>query len=100
MKNLKKMPQPAAMIDSNYFAEIDSEQCVACGDCVERCHMEAIEIEDTAKVDLDRCIGCGVCVPVCDYGALQLKQKEEALQCIPPETMADTYMRMAKERGK
>ena len=100
LKNLKKMPQPAAMIDSNYFAEIDSGQCVACGDCVERCHMEAIEIEDTAKVDLDRCIGCGVCVPVCDYGALQLKQKEEAAQCIPPETMADTYMRMAKERGK
>ena len=100
LKNLKKMPQPAAMIDSNYFAEVDGEQCVACGDCAERCHMEAIEIEDTAKVDLDRCIGCGVCIPVCDYDALRLRQKAEASQCVPPETMAKTYMKMVQERGK
>ena len=100
LKNLKKMPQPAAMIDSNYFAEVDGGQCVACGDCVERCHMEAIEIEDTAKVDLDRCIGCGVCIPACDYDALHLRQKAESLQSVPPETMAETYMKMVQERGK
>ncbi len=100
LKNLKKMPQPAAMIDSNYYAEVDGEQCVACGDCVERCHMEAIEIEDTAHIDLDRCIGCGVCIPACDYDALQLRQKEGALQSVPPETMAQTYMKMTQERGK
>jgi len=100
LKNLKKMPQPAAMIDSNYFAEVDSGQCVACGDCAERCHMEAIEIEDTAKIDLDRCIGCGVCIPACDYDALRLRQKEKDLQFVPPETMSETYMRMVHERGK
>ncbi len=100
LKNLKKMSQPAAMVGSNYFAEVDGEQCVACGDCVERCHMEAIEIEDMAKVDLDRCIGCGVCIPVCDYDALHLRQKDDDLQSVPPETMTKTYMKMARERGK
>ena len=99
LKNLKKMPQPAAMIDSNYYSEVDGEQCVACGDCVERCPMDAIEIEDTAKVDLDRCIGCGVCIPVCDYDALHLNQKDEGLRTVPPETMVKTYMKMAQERG-
>ncbi|MEA3348410.1 MAG: 4Fe-4S binding protein [Pseudomonadota bacterium] len=100
LKNLKNMPQPAAMIDSNYYSEVDGEQCVACGDCVERCPMDAIEIEDTAKVDLDRCIGCGVCIPVCDYNALHLNQKDEGLRTVPPETMVKTYMKMAQERGK
>ena len=100
LKNLKKMPQPAMLIDSNYYSKVDGTQCVACGDCVERCPMDAITIEDTARVDLDRCIGCGVCVPVCDYDALQLKQKDEALRTIPPETMGKTYMKMARERGK
>ena len=100
LKNIKKMPQPATMIDSNYYAEVDGEQCVACGDCVERCHMDAIEIEDTAKVDLDRCIGCGVCIPVCDYEALRLRQKDEASRYVPPETMVKTFMKMAQERGK
>ena len=99
LKNLKKMPQPAAMINSNYYSEVDSEQCVACGDCVERCPMDAIEIVDTAKVDLDRCIGCGVCVPACDYDALHLKQKDEAARTIPPDTMVKTYKQMAHERG-
>ncbi len=99
LKNLKKMPQPATMIDSNYYSEVDGEQCVACGDCVERCPMDAITVEETAKVDLDRCIGCGVCVPVCDYDALHLKQKGEDLRSVPPETMVETYMKMAQERG-
>ncbi|MCD6581809.1 MAG: 4Fe-4S binding protein [Desulfuromusa sp.] len=100
LKNVKNMSKPATMIDSNYFAEVDAEQCVACGDCVDRCHMAAIEIEGTAIIDLDRCIGCGVCVPVCDYEALHLRQKAESLQSVPPETMVKTFMKMAKERGK
>ena len=100
LKNLKKMPHPATMIDSNYFAVVADENCIACGDCAERCHMDAIEIEDTAKVDLDRCIGCGVCVPVCDYDALHLEKKDEASLIVPPETMVQTYMKMAQERGK
>ncbi len=100
LKNVKNMPKPATMVDSNFYAEVDGNQCVACGDCVDRCHMAAIEIEGTARIDLDRCIGCGVCVPVCDYEALHLRQKAESLQSVPPETMAKTFMKMAQERGK
>ena len=100
LKNIKKMPQPSKMIASNYYSEVDGEQCVACGDCLERCPMDAIEVDEIARINLDRCIGCGVCVPVCDYGALHLKQKDEASQTVPPETMVKTMMKMARERGK
>ncbi|MBN2807996.1 MAG: 4Fe-4S binding protein [Deltaproteobacteria bacterium] len=100
LKNIKKMPRPATMIDANYFAEVDAEQCIACGDCAVRCHMEAITVGETATVDLERCIGCGVCVPVCNYAALHLRRKEPASQSVPPATMVQTYMQMAQERGK
>ena len=100
LKNLKKMPHPAQMISANYFAVVNAENCVACGDCAERCHMEAITVASVAEVDLNRCIGCGVCVPVCDYEALSIKRKDSAEQTLPPETMVKTFMQMAHERGK
>ena len=99
LKNLKKMPHPAQMISANYYAEVVAENCIACGDCADRCHMEAIEVATTAVVDLNRCIGCGVCVPVCDYDAISLKQKALEVQTLPPETMLKTFMKMAQERG-
>ena len=94
------MPHPAQMISTNYYAEVNADNCVACGDCAERCHMEAITVAGAAAVDLNRCIGCGVCVPVCDYEALSIKQKDVAEQTLPPETMVKTFMQMAHERGK
>jgi Na+-translocating ferredoxin:NAD+ oxidoreductase subunit B len=56
-------------------------------------------IEDTAKINPGRCIGCGLCVAACDYEAMMLKEKEAAEKYVPPKTLIDTYMTMAKERG-
>ncbi len=100
LKNLKKIPHPAKMIAANYFVKVDEELCIACGDCAERCHMEAITIATAAVVDLNRCIGCGVCVPVCDYDALAIKQKAPEARTLPPETMVKTFMQMAQERAQ
>jgi ferredoxin len=100
LKNLKKMPHPAKIIAANYFAEVNEDLCVACGDCAERCHMEAITVAAAAEINLNRCIGCGVCVPVCDYEALTIKPKEAEARTLPPETMVKTLMRMAQERAQ
>jgi ferredoxin len=94
------MPHPALVIRANYYVEGNADTCVGCGDCAERCHMEALVIEDSAAVDLNRCIGCGVCVPVCDYEALSIRQKDPEVQTLPPETMVKTFMQMAHERGQ
>jgi ferredoxin len=99
LKNLKKMPHPAKIIAANYFAEANEDLCVACGDCAERCHMEAITVAAAAEINLNRCIGCGVCVPVCDYEALTIKPKEAEARTLPPETMVKTLMRMTQERA-
>jgi len=56
---------------------IDEELCVACENCVERCPVKAITIEDIAIVDRDLCLGCGLCASVCSDNAISLKPRED-----------------------
>ncbi len=47
-------------------ATVDLETCTGCGECLEACPLDAIEIEnDKAVVDGDVCGDCGACVDVC-----------------------------------
>jgi len=99
LKNLKNFPEPAAAVHTNFYAQVDAEECVACEACVERCHMDAIVMEEAALVLGNRCIGCGVCITECPTGALQFYQKEENDRYEPPQNVFETYMNMAQERG-
>jgi electron transport complex protein RnfB len=56
---------------------IAEETCTACGNCVERCPVEAIALENTAIVDRDLCLGCGLCASVCPEEAISLKIRED-----------------------
>ena len=101
LKSLKKQPSPARAVQSNYFAEVNASECTGCETCLSRCQMDAIQMEDDkAVINLDRCIGCGLCVTTCPAGALQLKKKPDAQLYEPPRSGAETYMRIAMERGK
>ena len=99
LKNLKDFENPADEVHTNYYAQVDAEECVACEACVARCHMDAIVMEETARVLENRCIGCGACITACPTDALQFHQKEEADRYDPPQHVFETYMNMAKERG-
>lgn len=48
---------PTECFTSNYYSRIDAESCIDCGECVERCHTEAISIgeDEMAVVQRDRC---------------------------------------------
>lgn len=100
LKNLKSLDRPAAFVHTSWFARVEEEECVACGVCAERCHMDAISVDEVAGVNPDRCIGCGVCVPTCPTGAVGLVQKDAAEKYVPPVHIGETYMNMARERGK
>ncbi len=101
LRSLKLQDHPAAAVKSNYFSEIDEDECVGCETCVDRCPMEAIRMKDEkAVVTLKRCIGCGLCVSTCPSDAIRLKKKSEDEQYVPPETGMETYIRIARERGK
>jgi electron transport complex protein RnfB len=65
VKALDKILNP-----SRFVAKIDAELCNACGDCVQRCCVDAIQVQkDTVKavIDRDRCLGCGACVSACPF---------------------------------
>ncbi len=47
-------------------AIVNQETCNACGDCIDSCPLDAIEMQDgKASVDEDTCGDCGACVDVC-----------------------------------
>ncbi|MBF0118471.1 MAG: 4Fe-4S binding protein [Desulfobacterales bacterium] len=101
LRSLKRQPSPADAVQSNYYAEIETEECIGCEACISRCQMDAIEIVDgIAKLSKQRCIGCGLCVTTCPSDAIKLIKKAEDKIYVPPKTGADTYMQIAVERNR
>jgi len=93
LSNLKMFPNPAELIHSNYYAQVNPELCTGCETCLERCQMDALKIVDgVSTVDLKRCIGCGNCVPTCPSEAVTLQRKEE--EFVPPKTLEDLYRKI------
>lgn len=101
LRALNKHPKPADLVFSNHFARVDADACTGCEACLDRCQMGALALsaEDSALVDLDRCIGCGLCVSVCPVEAVTLVPKSGPDHRIPPESMADQMMHLARKRG-
>ncbi len=101
LRSLKKQPNPAEAVQSNYYAQVEEELCTGCETCVDRCQMEAVEVIDgISTVLLNRCIGCGLCVTTCPTEAIQLIKKSEDQLYEPPKSGVETYMRIMQERGK
>jgi ferredoxin len=62
---------------SRYRARVDSESCVGCQECVDRCFFDAIEMQkvpDSKKlkafINEQKCMGCGLCVLGCEQKAM------------------------------
>ncbi len=93
----KRFAKPAQYFSSNFYAEVDAEVCQSCGECRNRCQMDAISSpEGPALVDRSRCIGCGLCLSTCPSGALSLKQNPALKE--PPEDTRGLYLRLFRER--
>ncbi len=101
LKSLGEYPKPAEMVFSNHYVSIDQETCAGCEDCIDRCQMNALSMNDNeqAEVNLDRCIGCGLCGITCPTDSLQLVLKSEEKRRIPPVTSAEQMINMATKRG-
>ena len=52
------------------MAYVISNECTACGTCMDECPSEAISEGDIYKIDPDACIDCGACVDVCPVEAI------------------------------
>ena len=77
-----------AMINStNYLSSVDKELCIGCGTCVEKCPVDAINLnsDNTANVDKSICIGCGVCAHFCPENAITLIEGMRKVYVPPPK---------------
>jgi ferredoxin len=88
-------------VNSYYYAQLDPEECIACGVCKdERCQVNAIEEgEDRYQVINERCIGCGLCIATCPSEAIQLVRKNPAELTLPPKDEMDWYQERGRIRG-
>ncbi len=99
-QSIHKADNPDTIAKSSYQAEVDTEECIACGICALRCPMNAITVKknkEPAEIDNEKCIGCGVCHPTCPTDAIQLELREDAEE--PPEYV-EYVKSLLEDRGK
>ncbi|MDD2421251.1 MAG: 4Fe-4S binding protein [Heliobacteriaceae bacterium] len=48
-----------------------TDQCVACGACMDACPTAAISEGDIYVIDAEACVDCGTCVDSCPNGAIE-----------------------------
>jgi Na+-translocating ferredoxin:NAD+ oxidoreductase RNF subunit RnfB len=84
--DIRRVPSDALFAKSRYEARVEEALCIGCGDCVDRCQFDAIELRSEsgsepshARVVSESCWGCGVCTLACETGALGM------LPVRPPE---------------
>ncbi|MCL3779372.1 4Fe-4S dicluster domain-containing protein [Prolixibacteraceae bacterium JC049] len=52
------------------MAYVISEDCIACGTCIDECPVEAIAEGDIYTIDAELCTDCGSCTDVCPVEAI------------------------------
>ena len=64
------------MYQVDYAIAIDSEKCIGCGDCVDICTADVLELQDgkSVPVHLEECIGCGSCAAICEQRAITMEE--------------------------
>ncbi|WP_300668985.1 4Fe-4S binding protein [Desulfoluna sp.] len=71
---------PESISPSNFIPRANDD-CVMCGQCMERCFFGALSLDETqgkAVVDPEKCIGCGLCTFNCEAEALKLERFERS----------------------
>ncbi|MFH1657490.1 MAG: 4Fe-4S binding protein [bacterium] len=54
------------------MAQVEKENCVGCGACVQACPNDAIKIgaDGKSEIDQEKCQKCGRCVDICPMSAI------------------------------
>jgi len=63
------------LIQSDYIAVDDADNCIHCGICADRCEFNARSMDDDRMVyEPDHCYGCGLCVTPCPENVISMKK--------------------------
>ena len=100
---ITKLNIPTAVAHSHYIAALDPDACVSCGDCLDRCQVKALTLDDgVLAFDPKRCIGCGLCVRACGQAALSLERRPAEDLILPHNTYFEMGMAIVRaiKRGR
>jgi electron transport complex protein RnfB len=102
LRSINELGIPAAdVVNSHYYAEIDADECISCGVCLEeRCQVGAIEeAGDAYRIIQEKCIGCGLCIRSCPTQAIRLVHKDMDKRETPPITEDAWFEEKGRLRG-
>lgn len=98
LRGMSELGIAGVVANSAFVNTINSELCVLCGDCIERCQFNALSMKEMLNLDPHRCTGCGVCVLACQEDALQLVLRPESEIHTPPLQEMDWMEARARTR--
>lgn len=86
---------------SNFYLAHDTEACIKCGACVDRCPMHSIVMdEETGYPIVDSaCVRCGQCAVTCPVSARKLVLKPEEDRPYIPHNLIEDYQIKARTRA-
>lgn len=59
-----------SIFKSSIMAYVISDDCIACGTCIDECPSEAISEGEKYSINPDLCVDCGTCASVCPSEAI------------------------------
>jgi Pyruvate/2-oxoacid:ferredoxin oxidoreductase delta subunit len=78
LTKMKKYRGLRNVAPSNFKMTVDAEVCTGCEECISRCAVEAISLQDDrAHIDQEYCIGCGNCASNCPVGSLSMVRQSD-----------------------
>jgi NAD-dependent dihydropyrimidine dehydrogenase PreA subunit len=98
--NIKRRKIRRDDIMATYFIrKTDEDECSGCGECVEICPVDALEMQDDLPlVDEEWCIGCGVCATVCPTDSARMKIRDDKTGELPAASIKELHEKILKEK--
>ena len=100
LRGRTRWDNPTAIAPAHFLPQA-SDDCVVCGNCVERCLVDALSLDEEAErsvADPERCIGCGICTITCPTDALKLHRFERPTG--PFDTQIEFGMTIARDNDR
>ena len=82
---------PFKLQKMGYNLKVDTDVCLKCGTCAERCPLHAITMDEATGLPVvnEMCFRCGQCAWVCPVGARKLVERPAELNAPLPHDFLD-----------